>query len=411
MQELAESLKLLEKTDYVNNRDVSMFLDTIVNILATSMLLHPLLLVPASLFIALRHDTSELEQTPDSHTLDLNREDIFSPIFGQLGSFFDCGVQRQLARIAEEHFEKSCVAEAERLSNTRLSSQSVTLLSVRLLLILAGFVCSDESVAIYLRSNYAEMLDRFVKQSQDFWDISRISLKNYDTMSKLSPPHELSSSVAHHAGDFAEPSSTRRDERLSIAFSGTHLGKLLDFQLPESGIVHITGPSGKGKSTLIAKLLGRSEDLNGVLVNNTPLDVRMSRVLQRRSLVVPPSDALLSFLTIRENVSGLTFSEAPDLLDFDAVDLLGLRDKIDTQVDQLSTGQRQRAAFLPVLARHRLGTRIFAFDEATANVDEENEKSCEAIIRCLASDSLVLLVSHDRGLLARLPATLEISLG
>ena len=69
----------------------------------------------------------------------------------------------------------------------------------------------------------------------------------------------------------------------------------------------------------------------------------------------------------------------------------GLNTKIMEKASNLSGGQKQRLA----LARAILfNADIYIFDEATSNVDVESEESIMEIIRDIAKEKTVILISH-----------------
>ena len=69
----------------------------------------------------------------------------------------------------------------------------------------------------------------------------------------------------------------------------------------------------------------------------------------------------------------------------------GLNTKIMEKASNLSGGQKQRLA----LARAILfNADIYIFDEATSNVDVESEESIMEVIRDIAREKTVILISH-----------------
>jgi ATP-binding cassette, subfamily C, bacterial CydD len=195
----------------------------------------------------------------------------------------------------------------------------------------------------------------------------------------------------------------------------------LDLVVRPGEVVALAGPSGGGKTTAAAVLLGlRRPDTGQVLVGDGPDAVDLADVdpatwwpqvawVPQRALVVPG--------TLAENVL-LTGSDAQTAADAVAVDravldeaaaAAGLTDVVaalpggwDTRVGHggagLSAGQRQRLGLARALVRQ---ARLVVLDEPTAHLDTETEQCVHATIgRLRAQGRSVVLVAHRPALLA-----------
>ena len=69
----------------------------------------------------------------------------------------------------------------------------------------------------------------------------------------------------------------------------------------------------------------------------------------------------------------------------------GLSTQLLEGASNLSGGQRQRLALARGLLR---GSPVYLFDEATSNIDVESENDIMDVIRALAREKTVLLISH-----------------
>ena len=157
----------------------------------------------------------------------------------------------------------------------------------------------------------------------------------------------------------------------------------------------VTGPSGSGKSSLLALLAGLAVPSAGrALVDDRPvldgLDARLGLVLQGYGLV--------SVLTAAENVE-----VALQALDVPAADVrsralealvsVGLGDLAERSVEELSGGQRQRVAVARALVTE---PDIVLADEPTAQQDGETKLRILALLRAAADRGAVVLVAtHD----------------
>ena len=187
--------------------------------------------------------------------------------------------------------------------------------------------------------------------------------------------------------------------------------KGIDLQLEKGELVALMGPSGCGKSTLlniIGGLLpgdGGEIELNGRKYGKKgPSSV----VDVRRELVgwIFQDFHLLNNLSAVDNVamalelSGVSSKEAEKRA-ANALERVGLGDRMHHIPDQLSGGQQQRVA----IARAIAGNRPFLLaDEPTGNLDIASGKDVLKLFKDLCHDEddpiSILMVTHDPELAA-----------
>ena len=149
--------------------------------------------------------------------------------------------------------------------------------------------------------------------------------------------------------------------------------------------IGITGPNGAGKSTLLRALLGRQAPDEGTA--SLGANVRIGEIDQARTL-------LAGALPLSDSFEGLV----PELSSAEARTLLakfGLKaDHVNRPVDELSPGERTRAALALLQAR---GINLLVLDEPTNHLDlaaiEQLEQALESY------EGTLLLVTHDRRML------------
>ncbi|PSL38581.1 ATP-binding cassette subfamily C protein [Labedella gwakjiensis] len=165
--------------------------------------------------------------------------------------------------------------------------------------------------------------------------------------------------------------------------------------------VALVGPSGVGKSTIVA-LLGRHllPESGAVFVGN--LDTREASGEAVRSLVtVVDQQTVLFSGTIAQNLR-VARADASDAELRDAIDAAGLSADVarmpaglDTPVGErglsLSGGQVQRIAIARALLRD---APILVLDEPTSQVDLESEALIVDALRTLSRDRTVLTIAH-----------------
>ena len=187
--------------------------------------------------------------------------------------------------------------------------------------------------------------------------------------------------------------------------------KGIDLELKKGELVALMGPSGCGKSTLlniIGGLLpgdGGEIDLNGRKYGKKgPSSV----VDVRRELVgwIFQDFHLLNNLSAVDNVamalelSGGSSSEAEQRA-ANALEKVGLGDRMHHIPDQLSGGQQQRVAIARAIAGNR---PLLLADEPTGNLDIASGKDVLQLFKDLCHDDddpiSILMVTHDPELAA-----------
>ena len=187
--------------------------------------------------------------------------------------------------------------------------------------------------------------------------------------------------------------------------------KGIDLQLEKGELVALMGPSGCGKSTLlniIGGLLpgdGGEIELNGRKYGKKgPSSV----VDVRRELVgwIFQDFHLLNNLSAVDNVamalelSGVSSKEA-EKRDANALERVGLGDRMHHIPDQLSGGQQQRVAIARAIAGNR---PLLLADEPTGNLDIASGKDVLQLFKDLCHDEddpiSILMVTHDPELAA-----------
>lgn len=187
--------------------------------------------------------------------------------------------------------------------------------------------------------------------------------------------------------------------------------KGIDLELKKGELVALMGPSGCGKSTLlniIGGLLpgdGGEIDLNGRKYGKKgPSSV----VDVRRELVgwIFQDFHLLNNLSAVDNVamalelSGVPSNEAEKRA-ANALEKVGLGDRMHHIPDQLSGGQQQRVAIARAIAGNR---PLLLADEPTGNLDIASGKDVLQLFKDLCHDKddpiSILMVTHDPELAA-----------
>ena len=182
--------------------------------------------------------------------------------------------------------------------------------------------------------------------------------------------------------------------------------------------VAIVGPSGSGKSSLLAVAAGLERPTGGsVRLLGTDLasaDEDGRAALRRgRVALVFQNFHLLPNMTALENVSApLEIDRRPgaERTARDWLDRVGLAARGTHYPHQLSGGEQQRVAIARALA---VGPKLLFADEPTGNLDGATAERIATLMLTLvaATGSALVLVTHDRALASRLDRVVAVEAG
>ena len=181
----------------------------------------------------------------------------------------------------------------------------------------------------------------------------------------------------------------------------------LDLDLERGEIVLVMGPSGSGKTTFLSMLGGLLRVTEGeIWIDGTDIAALSEREL-------PPFRArtfgfifqdfnLLAALCARENVevalniAGERASGARQRAE-GLLRGLGLDERLEFPIDQLSGGEKQRVAIARAISNR---PALVLADEPTANLDSHHGAETMRLLRSLAKEkgTTVVMVSHDERL-------------
>jgi ABC-2 type transport system ATP-binding protein len=181
--------------------------------------------------------------------------------------------------------------------------------------------------------------------------------------------------------------------------AGLHALKGVSFDIEEGDFFGLLGPNGAGKTTLISILAGLTRASAGT-VTVQGHDVVDDYRAARRSIGVVPQELVFDpFFTVRESLriqSGYFGARidkrANDVWIDELLVHLGLTDKADANMRQLSGGMKRRVLVAQALV-HR--PPVIVLDEPTAGVDVELRQTLwQFIARLNREGHTVLLTTH-----------------
>jgi len=165
-------------------------------------------------------------------------------------------------------------------------------------------------------------------------------------------------------------------------------GGPFDFDLRAGECVAIQGPSGAGKSVLL-RMLADLDPHEGEALLDGRSNKTMPAPAWRSQVVYQAAEPAWWEATAAEHFS----DEQRGFVD-ETLAALGLSAALlDSEIERLSTGERQRLALVRSLAA---APRVLLLDEPTAALDPDSVAQAEALLAsCLAQGMAILIVTHS----------------
>jgi putative ABC transport system ATP-binding protein len=173
----------------------------------------------------------------------------------------------------------------------------------------------------------------------------------------------------------------------------------VDLELFSGEFVVLLGPSGSGKSTLLNILGGLDAPTSGTVeCRGHPLtgagDEALTQFRREHVGFVFQFYNLIPSLTARENVALVTEIAQEPMAPEDALELVGLRDRMDHFPAQLSGGEQQRVAIARAIAKR---PDVLLCDEPTGALDSPTGilvlQALERINR--ETGALTVVITHN----------------
>ena len=176
----------------------------------------------------------------------------------------------------------------------------------------------------------------------------------------------------------------------------------INLKLSEGEIVAIVGESGAGKSTLLNVICGVDSYEDGEIYFNgqeTSYFNKNDMDVFRKNHIgfIYQSYNIIDSYTVLENVMLPLILKGENLEDAKTkaltyIEKVGLSHRVDNKGTKLSGGEKQRCVIARALAQD---FKVLACDEPTGNLDSETGRQIIELIKEVAKDKLVLIVTHN----------------
>jgi len=173
----------------------------------------------------------------------------------------------------------------------------------------------------------------------------------------------------------------------------------ISFNVPKGEIFGLLGPNGAGKTTTIKMLCTLITPTSGdAFINGVSIVENAQKVRENLGVMLTGERTLYWKLTGRENLEyfaalyHLQPSDSRTRIDY-LLQLLGLKDREHTIVENYSTGMRIRLSFAKALLNE---APVLLFDEPTASLDPQSSRLIRDVIRSLKKEGhAIILTTHN----------------
>jgi len=316
-----------------------------------------------------------------------------------------------LEETMRERIDQS-IAAVERNANkmARVSNRSSPLMETLGGLAVAGGLMYGGYGVVVLNATPGQFFSFLTAFLMAYEPAKRLARLNIDLNSQLVGARmllEVVDSPASEVSDDDKPSLQLTDARVelrdvSFAYRPNEIVlNGMSFVAEPGKITALVGPSGGGKSTVLALLLRFYEATRGEIVIDGQTIAKVSRRSLRQQTAYVGQDVYLFRDSIRANIAfgkqGASEAEIVDAAkaacahEFIMSFPLGYDTPVGEHGTQLSGGQRQRIAVARALIKN---APIIQLDEATAALDSESEKQVQEAIEHLCQNRTTIVIAH-----------------
>ena len=183
---------------------------------------------------------------------------------------------------------------------------------------------------------------------------------------------------------------------INKSFDNRPLFQNFSLQIESGEFVVFSGVSGCGKTTLL-NMIGSIEKVDSGIIMVDGIDIgkrkNQQRYLSKKVGFLFQNFALIEDKTVKENLEIIKKYNRSEVSMEEALDRVGLSEKMDKKVYMLSGGEQQRLALARLMIKK---CDLILCDEPTGSLDRKNGERIMMIIKELNQEGkTVILVTHD----------------
>ncbi len=309
---------------------------------------------------------------------------------------------RELTRNFEESCRANIAFEKNQAPWATCLYTGYGIASALVLAVASGLFLGGRLSALHFIGMLLFVLELFVPLKALYSQATRLTVMNscLDRIEQVFQQPELADNGTQHiSGAYEGPEVEFRN--VSFGYGEQEVLHQVSFALEKNQMVALVGPSGGGKST-IASLLARFWDIRqgeirirGKNIRDIPLSELMEQISMVFQRVYLFQDTIYNNISIgrpdatREEV--VEAAKKARCYDF----IMDLPDGFDTVIGEggatLSGGEKQRLSIARCILKD---APIVILDEATANVDVDNESYIQQAISELCRGKTLLVIAH-----------------
>lgn len=206
---------------------------------------------------------------------------------------------------------------------------------------------------------------------------------------------------------------------LNVSRNGKAILKEINYEFKGAGLSVLLGKSGSGKSTFLSQFLGFFPDtFEHVFINDKPLSA-YNLLSVRQAIAWVDQEPKLLHASVYENLTlglntGVTDENIINVLNsvglnpwFERIDR-DLNLVVSEQAHQFSGGEKQRFAIARAMLRQ---SKVLLLDEPTSALDDVNKKELMLLLRRLATNMRIVIISHHLDLIEPTDDVIEMVAG
>jgi len=185
-------------------------------------------------------------------------------------------------------------------------------------------------------------------------------------------------------------------KNLFVNYGNLQAVKGISFEIPKGEVFGFIGPNGAGKSTTIKVLATLQQKFSADVVEINGIDVKKQPHKVRECIgYMPDFFGVYDNLTAREYLHFFAAAYQISLIEresiiHDVLELTDLTSKVDSQVDSLSRGMKQRLALARVLLHD---PDLLLLDEPASGLDPRARIEIRELLRALKEMGKTILIS------------------